>query len=340
MVVSASSGDFWGNVGDAAASAAKFVWDGFTGTLMDAYHCLHSVVTTLDVLIGHGRWQPNNGYGPEYENCGSTAIDIGLLGLGPELKIIKPFANSATLESLLKGTRGAVGPAVDGLLDSVINGIPGLKNLFGKAEDGLSSALCALFNSFTASTPVEMTDGSQKPISDVHVGEQVLATDPTTGQSADKPVTDVIVGQGLKHLVDVTIGDGGATASVTATENHPFWVDNLSKWVDAGQLAMGEKLRTDSGREVTVVALHRYDENTKVYNLTVDGAHTYYVSSGGLTVLVHNGPSPNSKDCGKPGVYAGRAYELRLMKELGSTDGFTSGGRQFDGRYTTNSKEM
>ncbi|MFI9387760.1 hypothetical protein [Kutzneria sp. NPDC052558] len=31
------------------------------------------------------------------------------------------------------------------------------------------------------------------PISDVHVGDQVLATDPTTGQSADKPVTDVIV---------------------------------------------------------------------------------------------------------------------------------------------------
>ncbi|MFI9387758.1 polymorphic toxin-type HINT domain-containing protein [Kutzneria sp. NPDC052558] len=286
---SASSGDFWGNVGDAAASAVKFVWDGITTPLMDAYHCLHSVVTTLDVLIAHGRWQPNNGYGPEYEYCASTAIDIGLMAVTPELNLVKPLLNSPALESLLKGARGAVGPAVGGVLDTAINGIPGLKNLFGKAEDGLSSALCALFNSFTASTPVEMADGSQKPISDVHVGDQVLATDPTTGQSADKPVTDVIVGQGLKHLVDVTVVDpDGGQGSVTATSNHPFWVDSQKTWINAGNLKTGERLRTDDGHSVTVTGLHTHDETTQVYNLTVDGTHTYYVGTGDAQVLVHN----------------------------------------------------
>jgi hypothetical protein len=122
----------------------------------------------------------------------------------------------------------------------------------------------------------------------VRVGDQVFATDPTTGQSAEKPVTDVIVGQGLKHLIDVGVTDHDTTASVTATDNHPFWVDSLSAWVDAGQLAVGETLRTDDGREVAVVALHRHDEITRVYNLTVDGTHTYYVGVGGDHVLVHN----------------------------------------------------
>jgi hypothetical protein len=68
------------------------------------------------------------------------------------------------------------------------------------------------------------------------------------------------------------------------------------------------------------------------------------VSPGGITLLVHNGaPSGPGKDCGAsgtPGGYAGRAYELRLMRELGGTDGFSVGGRQFDGKYTAHGKEI
>jgi RHS repeat-associated protein len=290
-----SSSNFWGDVGDAAAAAGKFVWDAGVDTVMDAYHCLHSMDTTLGIALAHGRWQPNNGYGPEYEDCLPTAFNLALLGLGPEVKLgaeVAPEILDGLLaggQKMARGIGSTVGPWLGGLADSAINGIPGLKDLLGKAKNDLTGMMCTLFNSFAASTPVEMADGSQKPISEVKVGDQVLATDPTTGQSADKPVTDVIVGQGLKHLVDVGVADNGATSSVTATDNHPFWVDNLSEWVDAGQLAIGEKLRTDDGREVTVAALHRHDETTKVYNLTVDSTHTYYVGVSGTSVLVHNG---------------------------------------------------
>jgi hypothetical protein len=205
--------------------------------------------------------------------------------------------------------------------------------------DDLAGTLCTLFNSFAASTPVEMADGSQKPISDVQVGDQVLATDPTTGKSADKPVTDVIIGQGLKRLVDVRVVDSdGDRSTVSATSNHPFWVDGLSAWIDAGDLKAGEHLHTGDGRTATVVGLHAHDETTSVYNLTVDGTHTYYVSPGGITLLVHNGAS--NKDCGSANVPSGRIYELRLMKELGAADGFKAGKRQFDGKYTANGKEI
>jgi hypothetical protein len=296
-----SSSNFWGDVGDDAAAAGKFVWDGVTGPLMDAYHCTHNVLTTLDIAIEHGRWQPNNGYGPEYEYCGWTAFDIATLGLGPELRLGVKFAPEI-LDGLLtggqklfRGVGGAVGGWLDGLAHSAINDIPGLKDLLGKAKKDLDGMMCTLFNSFAASTPVEMADGSQKPISDVKVGDQVLATDPTTGKSADKPVTDVIVGQGLKHLVDVGVTDNDTAASVTATDNHPFWVVDLGRWVDAGQLKIGERLLTDDGRAVVVGKLHRHDEVTRVYNLSVDTVHTFYVDAGSTSILVHNcGPGKDA----------------------------------------------
>ncbi|GAA3437928.1 polymorphic toxin-type HINT domain-containing protein [Kutzneria kofuensis] len=114
-------------------------------------------------------------------------------------------------------------------------------------------------------------------------------TDPTTGKSADEAVTDVIIGQGLKHLVDVDITDNGEAGSVSATDNHPFWVVDLNQWVDAGKLKAGEHLLAEDGHSVVVTELHRHDEITRVYNLTVDTLHTYYVFVGTDELLVHNG---------------------------------------------------
>ncbi|MFC0433664.1 polymorphic toxin-type HINT domain-containing protein [Kutzneria buriramensis] len=143
-------------------------------------------------------------------------------------------------------------------------------------------------NSFAGDTSVEMADGSTKPIDSVEVGDRVRATDPTTGKTADEPVTDVIVGQGLKHLVDVDVTDDGKSGSVTATDNHPFWVVDLGRWANAGQLKAGEHLLTDDGRTVVVNGLRTHDETTRVYNLTVDTLHTFYVLVGADPVLVHN----------------------------------------------------
>ncbi|MEV4348791.1 DNRLRE domain-containing protein [Actinoplanes sp. NPDC049596] len=168
----------------------------------------------------------------------------------------------------------------------------------GGAADSAGSRLTAsvgkdcVGNSFLPGTAVLLADGSQKAIENVTLGDKVLASDPENGDTEGRPVIRRITGNGTKHLVDVTIdtdGDkGDATATVTATAGHPFWVDERGDWIDAGDLQPGDTVTTPAGKHLAVVATHAYQKVQRVYNLTVDGIHTYYVLAGTKPVLVHN----------------------------------------------------
>ncbi|MFE7838443.1 polymorphic toxin-type HINT domain-containing protein [Streptomyces sp. NPDC057474] len=148
-------------------------------------------------------------------------------------------------------------------------------------------------NSFTPGTRVLMADGRTKPIEDVEIGDRVLVTDPETGETTVETVTAEIKGTGRKHLVDITIdtdGDKGTgTASVTATDGHPFWVPELGEWIDAAELKAGERLHTRGGTRLRITEVeHRTVPLATVYNLSVSNVHTYYVLAGSEPVLVHN----------------------------------------------------
>ncbi|MFG2651285.1 pre-toxin TG domain-containing protein [Streptomyces sp. NPDC048436] len=162
-----------------------------------------------------------------------------------------------------------------------------------KARKGGSVGAACAGNSFLPGTPVLMADGSAVPIEQVHEGDQVLATDPGTGHTEGQPVTDLIVGSGKKNLVKVGVdvdGDRGhRTASVTATDQHPFWTGSLDQWTNAADLEPGMALRTDLGAPARVDAVTSWSAPTQeVRNLTVAGTHTYYVLAGDTPVLVHN----------------------------------------------------
>ncbi|GAA3619449.1 hypothetical protein GCM10023079_06350 [Streptomyces chitinivorans] len=159
----------------------------------------------------------------------------------------------------------------------------------GKANEGDSCKV----NSFTPGTRVLMADGSTKPIEDVRAGDKVLATDPETGRTRVETVTAEIRGEGVKHLVKVTVDldgeKGDRTASVTATDGHPFWVPELGEWIDATGLESGQWLRTSAGTHVQITAVKRWTSpGATVHNLTVTDAHTYYVLAGPAPLLVHN----------------------------------------------------
>ncbi|MCB5179390.1 polymorphic toxin-type HINT domain-containing protein [Streptomyces antimicrobicus] len=176
---------------------------------------------------------------------------------------------------------------------------------------------CKTRNSFTSDTPVLMADGSTKAVQDVKTGDKVLATDPESGETAVKEVAATIVGQGEKNLVEVTIDldgpDGEATAKITATDGHPFWVPELHKWVKATDLATGDWLQTGAGTRVQVTAVKRWTQQATVYNLTVTGIHTYYVLAGATPVLVHNcGPGVATEDDAM--LALGRAEELQASR--------------------------
>ncbi|RSM55877.1 hypothetical protein DMB66_34810 [Actinoplanes sp. ATCC 53533] len=154
-------------------------------------------------------------------------------------------------------------------------------------------------SSFLPGTRVLLPGGATRAIEQLKVGDRVVATDPETGVTAARTVTDTITSAGDKSLVDVTIdvdgGRGDRTAILTATYNHPFWVPKLSEWVQAAQLTAGQWLRTSAGTRVKIAAVRHHAAVARVHNLTVADLHTYYVVAGGRPVLVHNDPAERCK---------------------------------------------
>ncbi len=171
----------------------------------------------------------------------------------------------------------------------------------GRSNAGTSGGSC---NSFVPGTRVLMADGTTKPIEQVEAGDKVFATDPETGETRIETVTAEITGKGTKILVTLTIktaGDDGATAEITATDNHPFWVSDIHAWVNATDLQVGQWLRTSAGTYVQISAIERRTAYAIVHNLTVANLHTYYVFAGENPVLVHNCPDLFGESIGPEG---------------------------------------
>jgi hypothetical protein len=154
---------------------------------------------------------------------------------------------------------------------------------------GGSGGSCPTTHSFVAATLVLMADGSIKPISEVDIGDKVKATDPTTGETTDRDVVATIVHDDEGDMTRLTVAsEGGSTGTVDATSWHPVWVDAEGRFVNIGDLKPGQHLTSTDGTSPKVTAVDRYTHFEPVYDLTIDGVHTYYVVTGGLDLLVHN----------------------------------------------------
>jgi RHS repeat-associated protein len=148
---------------------------------------------------------------------------------------------------------------------------------------------------FLAGTQVLMADGKTEDIEKIEVGDEVVATDPETGETRLRKVTRLIVTEDDKHFNELTIETPDGPKKLTATHEHPFWVPEIGAWVEARNLAAGTTLRTPDGTTVRVISNRAYTKHARTYNLTVDDLHTYYVLAGETPVLVHNsGPCPKA----------------------------------------------
>ncbi|MFB7381566.1 polymorphic toxin-type HINT domain-containing protein [Kitasatospora purpeofusca] len=219
----------------------------------------------------------------DWYRYGQKTVDI----LGPPLPIVAPAM--------------AAGVAVRGV--ETVAKHPGVvRKLVSKIASKIlpKSGPC----SFAASTPVLMADGSTKDISEVVPGNEVLATDPQTGRSDGRAVT-ATWSHDDADLVDVTVRSGDGEEVVHTTAEHPFWDATVQRWIPAAGLPAGHTLTTEDGQDATVVAITGVGGRQAMYNLTVDGLHTYFVDAGGTSLLVHNA-------CPKPDKY-GADGSIRYM---------------------------
>ena len=156
---------------------------------------------------------------------------------------------------------------------------------------------------FLAGTDVLMADGTTKDIEDIEFGDEVLATDPETGETGPRKVTRLIVTDDDKHFNELSIATADGIEKLTATHEHPFWSPSERDWMEAGELTAGMTLRTDTGDTVIVTGNRAFSTHARTYNLTVDDLHTYYVLAGETPVLVHNsgGPSFDLTEMDAPG---------------------------------------
>jgi hypothetical protein len=134
-----------------------------------------------------------------------------------------------------------------------------------------------------------MADGTERPIEDIRVGERVLAFDEQTGRLVAAPVTQVYVHPDWSGRAETVLVNG----RLRATVNHPFFVNG--SWRRADQIRPGDLLRhltplmIDGGPTRTtaseaVAALAALPGADTVYNLEVEGYHTYFAER----LLVHN----------------------------------------------------
>ena len=177
--------------------------------------------------------------------------------------ILAIMALPGSAKVLREGGSGAV-RAIKGVDDDIVQAMMRtLDNLCSFSEDTLV-----------------MTEEGLVPISEVDVGELVLAFNEATGEIGYYPVTAT-----WAHLdpiiVELTI-DGEV---VWTTPEHPFYTAD-GDWEAVFELQVGEEIQQADGTTGVVEGVVYHARPQMMYNMTVATAHTYFVGDGQW--LVHN----------------------------------------------------
>ena len=261
------------------------------GGLLGAPFCVLDVVTggAVSLLANCQQGGCNN---RQFLQVGINLLPY-LIGPGAELGEDTAVDVSASLGTTDAGTIGnALDHAASGnqqpFVRVEVNGKPYLEDaaqgasLFRKLEqDAVKCGTC-----FPADTQVA-TAGGEVAIQTLRPGDTVLAEDPKTDEVQSEPVQALLVHQRTPYL-ELELSDG---TTLKVTSNHPMYVDDGpgltgTGWLEAGQLVPGDRLRTENGKDVTVLAVRWNVGDAIVYTLTVAVDHSFFVDAA--EVLVHN----------------------------------------------------
>jgi hypothetical protein len=246
---------------------------------------LSEIITTVFINLLNGvDWALNLD-----KNILTAAVFGGVMIVGGIVvaKLMKKFKVTEAIGSVLKKIFGKVDNVIDQTdevalalaknADDISNTLA--KNANNMADDivgDLANGVC-----FIAGTKVA-TDEGLVNIEEIEVGDRVYATDPENGETALKVVKQTYINV-TATLVHIDIQD----EKITTTPTHPFYVIGRG-WVAAKHLREGDRLLSLNGESVYIekVSIENLDEAIKVYNLEIEGFHTYHV--GQSKILVHN----------------------------------------------------
>ena len=156
---------------------------------------------------------------------------------------------------------------------------------------GVSGGSESLQNCFVAGTPIQLADGTTKPIEQINSGDNVLSKDQfdqakfSQGKLCGVKASKVVRTFVHEHSKTLTLHFDNGQA-VTTTPGHPFYTEGKG-WVCAGQLAIGNKIVTRAGPNVTITHITQGSKTT-VYNFEVGNTHTYFVGNDRGGLWVHN----------------------------------------------------
>ncbi|MFI6816008.1 RHS repeat-associated core domain-containing protein [Nonomuraea sp. NPDC050328] len=174
----------------------------------------------------------------------------------------------------------------------LMRGLDDIAGSMPKLKDAIIAAKVVCDNSFVAGTQVLMADGTRKEIENIEPGDVVSAADPVVDKAGAKVVTSARMAKGRAALVYIKVRSADnprSSATIVATEGHPFWVEDTRSWIPAGALLPGYDLTTDDGPYLTVTSVKKRAASDKfVYNFSVDDYNSYHVATEIGAVLVHN----------------------------------------------------
>ncbi len=177
---------------------------------------------------------------------------------------------------------------------------------------------------FVAGTPVLMADGTTKPIEEIRPGDMVLSANHLDPEGKTKAARVArFFDNGEKTVVRLVVGE----QELVCTPERPFYVVGKG-WVRADALVEDDLCLNANGERVAFVSREALAEARRVYNIEVEGTHTYFVGEGD-EVLAHNACGHHYLPCGVLTRLA--AEEPELFSQL-STDSIKVAGGYYSGK--------
>lgn len=161
------------------------------------------------------------------------------------------------------------------------------------AVGGMGALACT---SCLAEGTLVTTPAGAVGIETLQVGDEVLAVDPVTRATHVRKVKAV-----ARHELRETFVIDAGSSHLRVTDEHKIWVSSKSVWLQAGDLAIGDRLLVLDGTEIReriVEGIRRDGACVTVFDISLEGSERAFFADG---VLVHNKePVCSAAECGPP----------------------------------------